>query len=98
MTPSPGRRIRIYQIRLVQLTEEGTRECEFYFGHAANIEAAGDDAIDILRVGNQSEASTRTWNAADGPLGVRGQVVSQRWLTSPSWRSHQVIVQYSEES
>ena len=97
LAPKEGRRIRIHRIKLVQLTSEGTRECELYFGTARNLESAGDDAIDILRVANLSEAATRTWSAADGPLGERGQPLSHRWLTSPRRLSHKAIIQYSEE-
>ena len=100
MSPKAGRRIRIHQIKLIQLQSDGIRECELYFGTAANMVSAGEGAIDLLRVGDRSETSTRTWDdrtTPRGPLGGRNEVLSQRWLTSPGTGRHQVIVLYSEE-
>ena len=100
ITPSAGKRIRVHQIKVVQLTADGTHESEFYFGTADNIAAAGEKAIDLVRVTDTSQATTRTWDDAlspKGPLGARDEVLSHRWIVAAT-NAHKVVVQYSEES
>ena len=94
------RRIRIIRIKVIQFATEGQRLCEFYFGSQANIDSAqtnGDQLIDILRIPDLGEDTTRTYAIGQGPVGERNQVVAYRFTTAPSSSNHRAIIEYTEE-
>ena len=96
ITPSTGKRLRVIRVAVHQLSSDGLHFAELYFGTGADISADATNAIDIIRVADLSEGTSRTWGRGAGPVGTKNEVLSIRWTSAPS-SSHKVIVEYTEE-
>jgi hypothetical protein len=96
ITPSTGRRIRVVRVAVTQINSDGLHFAEVYFGTGVNIESNTGKVIGIMKVTDLGEGATRTWSRGTGPVGIKNEVVSLRWTTSPS-SSHKLIVEYTEE-
>ena len=98
VAPAKGKRIRLLRTRVIQEQADGRHLWEHYFGSGADITVNPEKAVDILDVPNQGEAVTRTFLKDEGPLGLRDEVLSGRWLGTPPTTVHKIIVEYTEEA
>ena len=95
VTPAKGRRLRLIQLTLKQVAgPDGLLWAEVYWGTGAAI--ADGTAIDIIRVPDQGEGSTRTWTRGAGPVGDKDEVLSVRFTTAPT-TVIAAIIEYTEE-
>jgi hypothetical protein len=96
LVPSPGKKLRLILLKIFQLTSDGARWVEVYFGNGSNIGSAPAKAIDIVHVPDASQGATRTWSRGTGPVGASSDVLTLRWTTAPT-TSHIIIAEYTEE-
>jgi hypothetical protein len=96
MTPATGKRLRLIRVSVHQIGVDGLHFAEIYFGRGADISTDVTNAIDHVRVPDQSTGSTRTWGRGTGPVGARNEALSIRWTAGPT-TSHKIIVEYTEE-
>ena len=95
LTPTKGRRTRLIQLTFKQVNgSDGLHWAEVYWGTGALI--ANGTAIDIVRVPDQGEGSTRTWTRGAGPLGAKDEVLSVRFTAAPT-TVIAAIIEYTEE-
>ena len=95
LTPTKGRKIRLIQLTLKQHNgSDGLHWAEVYWGTGAVI--ADGTAIDIVRVPDQGEGSTRTWARGAGPVSAKDEVLSVRFTVAPS-TIIAAIIEYTEE-
>ena len=96
--PTPGFRIRIVKIRIVQVVADGLHLVELYFGLGANI-LAGDKTtgIDILQLKDLGTDQTSAYLKDEGPRGLRDAPLSIRWRGLSPTDAHRAIVEYTEE-
>ena len=97
-TPNKGKRIRVLRVRAIQESADGRHLYEIYFGTGADITGNPAKAVDILDIPNQGEAATRTFLKDEGPMGLRDEVLSGRWLGTAPTTVHKIIVEYTEEA
>ena len=97
LTPSPGKRIRIIRIRVIQESADSKHYLELYFGTGTNILSNPEKAIDTLTIGNLGTDETRTYERGEGPRGLRNEVLSNRW-TSAATTVHKIMVEHDEEA
>lgn len=93
---TPGKRLRLVRLTLSQTASDGTHWAEVYFGTGSDISVTPSSAIDIVRVPDLSEGTTRTWARGTGPVGSKTDVLSIRWTVAPT-TTHAVIIEYTEE-
>jgi len=98
LTPTPGFRIRIVKVRILQTAGEGRFLVEVYFSTQPNIIFDASKGIDILAVPNIGSDSTRTFARNEGPRGLRGEVVSVRNRGVAPSTPHRVFIEYTEEA
>lgn len=98
LTPAPGYRLRLIQVKVLQTKSDGRHLCELFFGRAGNLITDPTRGIDILAVPDSGSASTRTYPKDEGPRGLRGEPLSLRWRGPAPGKPHRVIIEYSEEA
>ena len=96
VTPSKGMRIRLVNLRLIQLVADGRHILELYFGTGANILTNPDKAIDTLVVADLGSVNGRVYLRGEGAMGERDEVLSCRFTAAPG-TGHRVHCEYSEE-
>jgi hypothetical protein len=96
LVPPSGKRIRLVRLTVVQTSSDGTHWAEVYFGNGTNIGTDPAKAIDVVRVADLSEGSTRTWARGTGPVGTKADSLSLRWTAAPA-TTHAIIIEYTEE-
>ena len=96
LTPTKGFRTRVVRIRVIQEQADGRHLMEVYFGTAADIQDAGSKAVAIMDVPNNGSDDTRTFEAGEGPRGLRDEVLSFRWLGTPPTTVHKINVETTE--
>ena len=96
LVPSPGKRLRLVRLSIIQTSSDGTHWAEVYYGNGANIGTDPTRAIDVVRVADLSEGSTRTWARGTGPVGTKADSLSLRWTAAPA-TAHVIIIEYTEE-
>lgn len=97
-TPAKGKRIRVVRVRAIQETTDGQEFYELYFGTGANITTNPAKAVAILDIPDLGEDSTRTFLKEEGPRGLRDEVLSGRFATSPAPTTvHKIMVEYEED-
>lgn len=96
-TPSKGKRIRVVRVRVIQESTDGRHLYEVYFGAGANISTNPSKAVAVLDIPDLDEDSTRTFLKAEGPRGLRDEVLSGRWQGTPPITVHKIMVEYTEE-
>lgn len=96
-TPAKGKRIQLIRVRVIQETTDGRKLYEVYFGTGANITTNPAKAVEVLDIPDLGEDSTRTFLRDEGPRGLRDEVLSGRWASSPAPTTvHKVMVEYEE--
>lgn len=97
-TPSKGKRIRVIRVRVIQETTDGRELYEVYFGTGTNITTNPGKAVAVLDIPDLDEDETRTFLKDEGPLGLRDEVLSGRWASSPAPTTvHKIMVEYEED-
>lgn len=96
LTPTTGRAIRIIRVDISQVSVDGLHYFEVYFGTGSDITTNPTKAIDLVRVPDTSQGSTRSWSRGAGPAGAKNEVLSIRAQVSAA-SSHKVMVEYTEE-
>lgn len=93
---TPGKRLRLIRVRVIQTSTDGKHALEVYFGSGASITTTPTKAVDVLNISDLGEDATRTYNPGDGPAGDAGDNLSCRFLVSPV-TVHSAIVEYTLE-
>ena len=96
LTPTNGTRLRLIRVAVHQIISDNLHFAELYFGTGTTIATNPAKAIDLVRVPDLSEGTSRSWGRGNGPLGAKNEVLSPRWTLSPA-TSHKIIVEYTEE-
>ena len=96
ITPTTGKKVRLIRVKVSQTSSDGLHHAELYFGTGANLATNAAKAIELIRVPDLSEGTTRSWGRGAGPVGLKNEVVSFRWTVAPT-TTHTIILEYTEE-
>ena len=97
LSPTPGYRIRLVRLRMLQTGGEGRFLVEVYFGTAPNLITDPTQGIDILAVPNIGSDSTRTFSRNQGPRGLRDSPLSVRHRGAAPTTPLRIFIDYTEE-
>ncbi len=97
LSPTPGYRIRLVRLRMLQTGGEGRFLVEVYFGAAPNLITDPTQGIDILAVPNIGSDSTRTFRRGEGPRGLRDSPLSVRHRGVAPATPLRIFIDYTEE-
>ena len=97
LSPTPGYRIRLVRLRMLQAGGEGRFLVEVYFGAAPNLITDPTQGIDILAVPNIGSDSTRTFRRGEGPRGLRDSPLSVRHRGVAPATPLRIFIDYTEE-
>ena len=97
LSPTPGYRIRLVRVRMLQTGGEGRFLIEVYFGAAPNLITDPSQGIDILAVPNIGSDSTRTFPRGEGPRGLRDSPLSVRHRGVAPATPLRIFIDYTEE-
>ncbi len=97
LSPTPGYRIRLVRLRMLQTGGEGRFLVEVYFGAAPNLISDPTQGIDILAVPNIGSDSTRTYPRSEGPRGRRDSPLSVRHRGVAPATPLRIFIDYTEE-
>ncbi len=97
LSPTPGYRIRLVRLRMLQTGGEGRFLVEVYFGAAPNLITDPTQGIDILAVPNIGSDSTRIFPRNQGPRGLRDSPLSVRHRGVAPTTPLRIFIDYTEE-
>ena len=88
--------VRLIQFKLVQITSDGDKLVELYFGSASAMPSNSFLPIDYIKVTDGGEGSSRIYSRGVGPVGVNREI-SFRFTTAPTANTHYLILTYTTE-